>query len=238
MQLRTSQPVISLQKNSACNDNEDRFMLDYLLQSVHGIIEFPPSVQSQQPNMLPLGDQQVHAGVLGFNGGLSCWHIHGLRGRPFSCESKKNTFNMQPGRIDWQWHQSRCCEMRMLHHPAVTQHWDRWLGSCSTRGVFEIRTSSSSFAKHRDLRLALGFHSSLPLVCLSDFVNIWLLPGHFLHECLQRKETSVLSSLVHGHSESISVLYYQYRFDKSRKSQQIHSNQYFNQQIYSPGVLL
>lgn len=51
--------------------------------------------------------------------------------------------------------------------------------------IFRIRTSVSSFAKHGDLRLALGFHGSLSFVCLGDFVNIWLLPGHFLHECLQ-----------------------------------------------------
>lgn len=62
----------NLQKNCACNDSDDRFVLDYLLQSVHGIIEFPPSVQSQQPHVLPLGNQQVNPGVLGFNGSLSC----------------------------------------------------------------------------------------------------------------------------------------------------------------------
>lgn len=89
----------------------------------------------------------------------------------------------------------------MLRHPAVTQHWARWPGSRSTRGIFGIHTSSSSFAKHGDLRLVLGFHSSLPFVCLGDFVNIWLLPGHFLHECLQEKAASMHSSLVHVHLE-------------------------------------
>lgn len=67
-----NQRSTTLQKNSPSNDSECRFVLDYLLQSVHGIIEFPPSVQSKQPHVLPLGDQQVNPGVLGFNGSLSC----------------------------------------------------------------------------------------------------------------------------------------------------------------------
>lgn len=89
-----NQKSTTLQKNSPSNDSEYRFVLDYLLQSVHGIIEFPPSVQSKQPHVLPLGDQQVNPGVLGFNGSLSCWHIHGLCGRTFSCEWKTNTFTI------------------------------------------------------------------------------------------------------------------------------------------------
>lgn len=82
-----------------------------------------------------------------------------------------------------------------MRHPAVTQHWARWPGSRSTRGILRIRTAGSAFAKHGDLRLVLGFHCSLPFVCLGDFVNIWLLPGHFLHESLQGKVTSMLSSM-------------------------------------------
>lgn len=67
-----NQKSTNLQKKSHCNYSEYRFVLDYLLQSVHGIIEFPPSVQSKQPHVLPLGDQQVDPGVFGFNGSLSC----------------------------------------------------------------------------------------------------------------------------------------------------------------------
>lgn len=77
----------------------------------------------------------------------------------------------------------------MSRHPAVTQHWARWLGSCSMRCICGIHTSRSSFAKHGDLRLVLGLSDRLPFVCLGDFVNIWLLPGHFLHERLQGKAT-------------------------------------------------
>lgn len=78
---------------------------------------------------------------------------------------------------------------RMSRHPAVTQHLTRWFRSRSMRGIYGIHTSSSSFVEHRDLRLDLGLHSSLPFVCLGDFVNIWLLPGHFLHERLQGTTT-------------------------------------------------
>lgn len=83
-------------------------------------------------------------------------------------------------------------KMRMSRHPAVNQHWARWLGSRSMRGNnCGIHTSCSSFAKHGDLRLVWGLHGSFSFVCLGDFVNIGLLPGHFLHECLQGK-TSII----------------------------------------------
>ncbi len=72
-------------------------------------------------------------------------------------------------------------------------------------GICGIHTSSSSFAKHGDLRLDLGFHSSLPFVCLGDFVNIGLLPGHFLHERLQGKSNKYASRLVHVHLQSTTV---------------------------------
>lgn len=50
-----------------------------------------------------------------------------------------------------------------------------------------VHTSTSSFLQDRDMGLAgrLAPDHSLSLVCLGDLVNIWLLPGHFLHECLQ-----------------------------------------------------
>ena len=79
--------------------------------------------------------------------------------------------------------------MRMLCHGA---------GSASEQGqVAEVRvfrgplvgvhTSTSSFLQDRDLGLDGRFATtrSLSFVCLGDRVNIWLFPGHFLHECLQ-----------------------------------------------------
>lgn len=51
--------------------NLDR-ILEYLLQPVHAVIQFPPAVQSQQPHVLPLGHQEVNLGILGFNGSLGC----------------------------------------------------------------------------------------------------------------------------------------------------------------------
>lgn len=70
------------------------FVLYYLLQSIQGIIELPPSVQSQKPHMLPLSDQQVDPGVLGFNGSLCCWRIHRLCGWTFSCKWKTKIFTV------------------------------------------------------------------------------------------------------------------------------------------------
>lgn len=64
----------------------------------------------------------------------------------------------------------------------------------SRGGVRVIRTSRSAFAKHWDLRLVLSFHCCLPLVCLGDFVDIWLLPGHFLHERLQGMDSFQFSA--------------------------------------------
>lgn len=83
-------------------------------------------------------------------------------------------------------------KLRMSCHPEVIPSMARWLGSYSMRNSDWIHTSSSSFVQHGDLRLDLGLRSSLPFVCLGDFVNIWLLPGHFLHECLQGASSSKL----------------------------------------------
>lgn len=83
--------------------------------------------------------------------------------------------------------------VRMLIHPAVTQHSQMaQVTLCS--GFYVLHTSSSSFAEDRDLRLDLRLWGGFPFVCLCDFVNIWLLPGHFLHESLWRGRKSVPSA--------------------------------------------
>lgn len=80
-------------------------------------------------------------------------------------------------------------KMRMSRLPAVTQHKARWLRLrlCSVRGISVIHTSRSSFVQNRNLRLILRLCSRLPFMCFGDFVDVWLLSGHFLHERLQGK---------------------------------------------------
>lgn len=66
----------------------------YLLLSVQSVVEFPPSVQSQQPHVLPPGDQQVDSWVLGFYGSLCGRCVHRLCGRAFSCKLNTKSFTM------------------------------------------------------------------------------------------------------------------------------------------------
>ena len=47
-----------------------------------------------------------------------------------------------------------------------------------------VLTAWSSLLQHGDLGLDSGLSSILAFVGLGDDVNIWLLPGHFLHEVL------------------------------------------------------